>query len=137
MNFLVDQELDEHSLEVNVTSFIDVLFTLLLFFMVSSSFADSHGVDIKLPSTASGTPPGEQAKLSITINREGKAFADKDPQTIEQLQVSFQALRQSTPNPTLIIRADQDTPHGKVIEVMDTARTAGIENIAIATMPKG
>jgi biopolymer transport protein ExbD len=71
------------------------------------------------------------------ITREGALFLEREAVTLEQLQERFRQSLAEGAEVQLIIRADQEVPHGRVVQVMDMAKTAGINRLAIATQPQG
>jgi biopolymer transport protein ExbD len=121
---------------IEIVPMIDTIFFLLVFFMISSlSMSYYKGMPVNLPKAASGqTPPAQSA--SLTVTSEGQLFLDKEPVDIKSLEERLR--EQFTRNPELlvVINADDGVEHGKVVEVMDTARNAGVAKLAIAVKPK-
>lgn len=117
-----------------MTAMIDIIFLLLLFFVLSSSFIVQPGIKINLPQTVSSEQPTRK-DLVVIIARDLRIFVNNDQVTFESLwgrlieELKFQ--RQGT----LVLRADRDVPHGFVVRVMDVAKQAGANRIAIATSP--
>ncbi len=136
MNFRFDSEIEETSFEINVTSLIDVLFVLLLFFMVSTSFTDTHGIPLKLPKSSSGAAMSEKQELDVSVDAQGGIFMAGKPVSIDVLQEKLKELHSRSESPLFIIRGDQASSHGSIVSIMDLARTEGIERIAIATEAK-
>ncbi len=120
---------------INITSLIDVMFLLLIFFMVSTTFAEHPGIKLELP-TASTAEPSKLQPLTLTINKEGKMFLNESPIQEETLQ---RALRKAAtkPDATLVLKADKGVPYGFVIRAMDISRQSGIRRIVSLTdIPK-
>ncbi len=117
-----------------MTAMIDIIFLLLLFFVLSSTFIVQPGIKINLPRTVSTEQPTRK-DLVVIIARDQRIFLNNTQITFESLwghlieELKFQ--RQGT----LVIRADRDVPHGFVVRVMDVAKQAGANRIAIATSP--
>lgn len=136
MNFSSDNTEPEMSFEINVISLVDVVFTLLLFFMATTTFSDSRGIDVNLPSTKTGNQEKNVTKeLTVSLTKAGDVFlAGKkiDEQALEQ---EFQRAVAENQTATLVVRADQDVSHGHVVTVLDLARSKGLNKIAIATLP--
>lgn len=133
----------EEETSINLTPLIDVVFLLLIFFMVSTTFSKESQLRIKLPE--SSNEPIEQERtqvLEIEIGAKG-VYAVKGPQeeTAKQLlNENPETLRRAIINVTkgasdliLMIRADRQTPHQSVIRAMDISRRLGITNITFAT----
>ena len=117
---------------INVTSLIDVLFLLLIFFMVSSTFIEQPGMKLELPESQSAST--ERIKdLVLEINQDGTMFLNETPISLDSLETAFRRILPSLEQPSLIIKADKNVHHGTVVEVMDRAKIAGFEKLIIAT----
>ena len=121
----------------------DIVLNLFIFFFITFSFLASFHklgetqMDINLPRAASTVQPLERRGLVVMITREGGLFLEREAVTLEQLQERFRQSLAEGAEVQLIIRADQEVPHGRVVQVMDMAKTAGINRLAIATQPQG
>jgi biopolymer transport protein ExbD len=118
----------------------DIIMNMFIFFFITFSFLATFNksregqMDVNLPKAASTTqPPAEKKNLSVNLTKEGGVFLDKEPITVEQLKVRFQAEKAQGAEITLVVRADEEVSHGRVVEVMDLARTEGLNRLAIAT----
>jgi biopolymer transport protein ExbD len=116
---------------INITSLIDVMFLLLIFFMVSTTFAEQPGIKLKLPS-ASTAEPSKLERLTLTIDKGGRMFLNDVPVKEKTLRAELKAAA-SKPDATLVLRADRDVPYGYVIRAMDISRQSGIRNIVSLT----
>lgn len=121
---------------IEIIPMIDTIFFLLVFFMISSlSMSHYKGMPVNLPKAASGQqPPAENA--SVTMTRDGQLFLDKQPTDIKSLEDRLREAFARNPELLVVINADDGVEHGKVVEVMDTARAAGVAKLAIAVKPK-
>jgi len=119
----------------NTTPLVDVVFNLLLFFMLSSSFIVHPGIKIKLPE-ASTKETARETKLNITITSKNQIFLNEKRVNLKDLPQSIANFISTGREEILFIKADADVRHGLVVEVMDIAKTAGVERLAIATQPK-
>jgi biopolymer transport protein ExbD len=121
---------------IEIIPMIDTIFFLLVFFMISTlSMRQFRGMPVNLPKAASGQQaPAESA--SITITRENQIFLDK--QAVDQTTLGDLLRAQLVKNPELwvVINADNGVEHGRVVEVMDIARSASVAKMAIAVKPK-
>jgi biopolymer transport protein ExbD len=121
---------------IEIIPMIDTIFFLLVFFMISTlSMRQFRGMPVNLPKAASGQQaPAESA--SITITRENQIFLDK--QAVDQTTLGDLLRAQLVKNPELwvVINADNGLEHGRVVEVMDIARSASVAKMAIAVKPK-
>jgi biopolymer transport protein ExbD len=117
----------------------DIIINMFIFFFITFSFlatfhrSNEGQVDVNLPKAASATPPTEKKGLSVNLTKEGGLFLDRQPMTVEQLKARFQAEKATGAEITVIVRADKEVSHGRVVEVMDLARTEGLSRLAIAT----
>ena len=119
-------------LQIDITSLIDVVFLLLIFFMVSTTFVDSAGIQVDLPNT-SKTPEKSQQDippLVVAIDKSGSFFYKDSKTSIDELRALFADATNKTQQ--LVIRADTATSHGAVVAVMDAAQQGGITKISIA-----
>jgi biopolymer transport protein ExbD len=121
---------------IEIIPMIDTIFFLLVFFMISSlSMAHYRGMPVNLPRAASGQQtPAETA--SVSLDKAGGLFLDKQP--VDRAGLETQLRAQFTQNPELlvVINADDAVEHGKVVAVIDAARSAGVAKLAIAVKPK-
>ncbi|MCG5500964.1 ExbD/TolR family protein [Ectothiorhodospira lacustris] len=122
---------------VNLTPLIDVVFLLLIFFMVSTTF-DRHSVlQLELPRAESPEQESPPSALDLVIDAQGRYFLDgaelvnTRPETLRAAMVELLAGRADMP---LVIRADARTPHQSVVTAMDVAGRLGVSRLSIATL---
>jgi biopolymer transport protein ExbD len=113
----------------------DMVFQVLLFFIISSSFVVEPGIKINLPKSKTSELQVQQ-KMMITINESQQIFIDKKEVDLKNLEQKIKLLLPYYKEKVVIIRADKNVPHGLVVEVMDKAKVAGVEKLAIATEKK-
>jgi len=117
----------------------DIIMNMFIFFFITFSFlatfnkANEGQVDVNLPKAASSAPQQEKKGISVNLTKEGGLLLGKDAITLEQLKTHFQQEKATGAEITVIVRADKEVPHGRVVEVMDAARTEGLNKLAIAT----
>lgn len=117
---------------INITSLIDVMFLLLIFFMVSSTFKQYMGIDVTLPKAANAA--SQDAGIhEIVVDRNGGFFLDGEPTAPGELQAGLQALVQSEDNATFMLRADAEASFGRVLRVIDITKTVGGDRLIIPT----
>ncbi len=117
---------------INLTSLIDVLFLLLIFFMVSSTFLEQPGIKLELPQAQSAVVV-EQKDHTLFVDKEGKLFLNTDEVSTDDLEA---LLRKALPEMTdgaLVLKADQEVSHGIVVKLMDIAKKSGIKKLVIGT----
>lgn len=122
---------------IEIIPMIDTMFFLLVFFMVATmSMTVMRGMPVNLPKSEAAKKDKADEKRSITISKEGVIYMDKEHVTKDGLFKRFKAEAAANPEALVIINADEDVTHGKVVEVMDAVKMSGITRLAIATKPK-
>ena len=132
---LKGQKKDE--LDVNITPLIDVVFLLLIFFMVSTTFDRESEIQVTLPEAAIDEPlSAENEPIEVTVSSEGNFFVNGQRVVNSQIQTLKQALvkvANGRKDPPIIISADANATHQAVVTVMDASRQLGFVHINIAT----
>lgn len=125
--------------EINITPLTDVALVLLIIFMISSSAMLESGLQVKLPTAkTSGVSKGQGGKPTyVTIAKDGKISVNDKQATEEALQQAIKEALANTTDHTVIIRGDESIFLGKAVKIMDAARGAGADKIALATQPPG
>lgn len=116
---------------VNITPLIDVVFILLIFFLVTASFTKEAGVEVNRP-TAQTAVRQERGNLIIAVKKNGEVWVDNHQIDIRSIRAHIERLHAQNPEGTVIIKADKDTRTGVTVEVLDQVRLAGVNNVAIA-----
>jgi len=127
----------KEELDVNITPLIDVVFLLLIFFMVSTTFERESEIEIVLPQAAANAAPAEDSALEVTIDAEGTFYVNGKRvinTKIETLKKAMQQAAGDRKDPPIILSADAQTPHQAVITVMDAARQLGFVHLNFATV---
>ncbi|MFH1613375.1 MAG: biopolymer transporter ExbD [bacterium] len=128
-------DLDISSFQFNLTPLVDVVFQLLIFIILSSSFVMQPGIKVNLPSTVSSEAQLEK-EIVISLTEEGVIYLMDSPISIIDLPKKLKGLISFSKDKILIIKADENTRHGLVVKVMDIGKIVGVEKLAIATQPK-
>jgi len=123
------------SASVNLTPLIDMVFILLIFFLVTASFTKESGIDVDRP-TAQTTVRQEQASLIISITKEGEVWIDNKHVDIRSIRSHIELLHAQNPEGTVIIMADKNALTGVTVAVLDQVRLSGVSNVAIAASKK-
>jgi biopolymer transport protein ExbD len=117
---------------IEIIPMIDVIFFLLVFFMVSTlSMTINCGLPVNLP-TAATSQKGVWENLNLTLTQDGEMFLNKEPISLQDLGPRVSAALAGEPELMVIINADGDVRHHAVVEVMDELRLAGMARLAIA-----
>ncbi|MCI0400677.1 MAG: biopolymer transporter ExbD [Gammaproteobacteria bacterium] len=119
------------SIGFNLTPLIDMMFILLLFFLVTASFVKESGIDVSRPTAQTATRK-ERGNIIIAISRDGEIWIDKQQVDIRSVRTHIERLHAENPEGTVIILADKDSRTGLMVKVIDQARLAGVSNVAIA-----
>jgi biopolymer transport protein ExbD len=118
---------------INIASLIDILFLLLLFFVVTSSFVEHPNIKLALPS-ASNAEASTFEGIIITISKEGRLFMGKQSIGVSELGAILRSRVTAVDDPVLVLRADREVAYGVVVAVMDVARGAGLKRITALTI---
>lgn len=122
---------------IEIIPMIDTMFFLLVFFMVATmSMTVMRGLPVSLPKSESAKKDDLKNSHSVTLMKDGWIYLDKALIQKDELFAALKRDASSNPDALVIINADEDVSHGKVVEVMDTVKLAGITRLAIATKPK-
>jgi biopolymer transport protein ExbD/biopolymer transport protein TolR len=118
---------------IDLTPMVDVVFLLLIFFMISTTFVESPGISIKLPEASSQSIEREPKEFKIYLSREGDIYYLDRKISITDYKKLLAEHQSNADNTTILLLADQESRHGKVVTLMDLARDAGFVKLAIAT----
>ncbi len=117
----------------------DIIMNMFIFFFITFSFLATFNqikegkVDVSLPKASSATTQLEKKRLTVSLTKDGGLFINEEEISMDQLQAKFQTEQAQGAEITLVVRADQEVQHGRVVNVMDLARTEGLHRLAIAT----
>jgi len=120
----------------DLTPMIDVVFLLLIFFMISTTFVETSGLSIKLPDADARPIDREPKELRVQVNRQGEIFIKDQLFTLEAFGRELDGYRDRAATMTFILLADESAKHGRVVTLMDMARARGFVKLAIATEPR-
>ncbi len=124
-----------HSNYLNLTPLIDVVFLLLLFFMLSSQLVEEPALRVRLPETTV-TEAGRVQALTVTITSEGKVFLGARETVLKDLANAIRQAVETTGDAVVRIRADRDVSVQLLVSVVEQIKTAGVRNISIVTRRK-
>jgi biopolymer transport protein ExbD len=116
----------------NFSSLTDVVMQLLIFFLLTFSFANTRGMNVTLPKTMVGSPPVNRT-ISVTVMKERKIFLNNEEVPKEQLTARLAGLLGADMDQQIVVRADKDLLLQDVVEVLDLAKGAGATRLFIAT----
>lgn len=119
-----------------LTPMVDVVFLLLIFFMISTTFVEQPGISVKLPESSSQQVEREPEEIKVYLDAEGQIFLKDEPVSFEQLLDRLSAFGEDASETTFFLMADTEARHGRVVKIMDAAKEAGFLKLAVATEKK-
>jgi biopolymer transport protein ExbD len=123
------------AVSMSVTPLVDTLLVLLIFVLLLGAFAIQPGIRVRLPEAALREEEPKQ-DLVLILTRENGLYLNEDPLQLGELRGRLQERLRDRHDGVVIIKADKEVLHGRVVEVMDIAKGAGAVRLAIATEPK-
>jgi len=117
--------------EVNLTPMLDVVFILLIFFIVTASFVKESGMDVNRPDAAMAVRK-ERGNILVAITPTGQIWIDRRQVDVRAVRANIERLHAENPQGAVVIQADRESKNGLLVEVMDAAKLAGVENVSIA-----
>jgi biopolymer transport protein ExbD len=122
---------EEEEAALDMTPMLDIVFILLIFFIVTTSFVKEAGIEVNKPKAANQSTQ-KSANIFIAVRDNGEIWLDKRVVDIERVAATIEKLLAEQPTDVVIIQADKKAEHGKVVQVMDAIKEAGIDRISIA-----
>ncbi|MCD6353457.1 MAG: biopolymer transporter ExbD [Proteobacteria bacterium] len=122
--------------EINISPLIDLVFLLLIFFMVTTSFVKETGIDVQRPA-ASTAQLKEKGNILVGISKDGLIYLDRKQIDIRSVRAHIERCLAENPEGGIVVVADKATRTGLTVQVMDQCRLAGAKNISIATSRAG
>jgi len=124
-------QFEEEESEINLTPMLDVVFIMLIFFIVTAVFVKEPGVDVARPEASTAIIP-EAASIFVAITPNDEIWIDGNPVELAAVRSQLERLRAENPEGGLVIQSDQRAKNKLLIEVMDAAKAAGIVEVTIA-----
>ena len=122
---------DEDESAIDITPMLDVVFIMLIFFIVTATFIKEAGIDVNRPDAATAVKQ-EKANILIAINANNEIWIDRRQVDIRSVRPNIERLHAENPQGAVVIQADKESKTETLIKVMDAARSAGVFNVAIA-----
>ncbi|MEG4215627.1 biopolymer transporter ExbD [Microcoleus sp. Pol14C6] len=120
--------------QINIVPMIDVVFAILTFLIVSSlSLSKSEGLPVNLPKASTSQVQDSPAKITVTIDAQGKLMVDKKLVNLDQIESTVRQVMGSNQSSLIVLNADKSVNHGNVVEVMDRLRRIKGAKLGIAT----
>ncbi len=118
---------------IELTPMVDVVFNLLIFFMISTTFVEISGIEINLPEAAAQRVEKAPEEVTVYLSVDGEIFFDDERVSLAQFRQRLEAFGPRAKETTFLLMADRDAAHGRVVQLMDLARESGFTRLAIGT----
>ncbi|MEN8760843.1 MAG: biopolymer transporter ExbD [Thiogranum sp.] len=123
-------EADEE-IDLNITPMLDIVFIILIFFVVSTSFIKESGVDVSRPG-ASSAERKERGNIMVGITSDNQVWIDRRQIDIRAVRANIERLHAENPEAAVVVQADKDSKTGLLVQVIDQSRLAGVQDVSIA-----
>lgn len=118
--------------DLNVTSLVDVLFLLLIFFTLTSTFKREGGLELELPESTTAAPADPSPRpVELVLTEHGTLLLDGAPTTFDRLLPELRSVHESHPDAEVMIEAEKGVGHGQVVRLLDAVRGAGFKGVRL------
>ena len=122
---------EDDDVEVNLTPMLDVVFIMLIFFIVTASFVKESGIDVNRPNAATSERK-EKGNILVAISADNQIWIDRRQVDPRALRANIERMHAENPLGSVLIVADEESKHKLLVQVMDAARSAGVTDVSIA-----
>lgn len=136
MRFTSPRESRRDTGSINVTSLVDIIFILLIFFLLTTSFSESAGLQVDLPEASAADIQVAPNDLTVALTTAGDVVVRGEVVSLEELREMMREHKKRHPAATVIVQADSEVAHGRVVEVVDMAKAEGVPRLGIATQSR-
>ena len=123
---------EEEDNEINLTPMLDVVFIMLIFFIVTASFIKEAGIDVRRPEAPTADRQ-DDASILIAISENDEVWIDRKEQDPRNLRSTIERLYLENPKGSVVVQADEESTNETLVMVLEAAKQAGVQNVAIAT----
>ncbi len=123
---------EEEDAAIDMTPMLDIVFIMLIFFIVTTSFVKEAGIEVDKPQASQAKNPGKNANIFIAINNKDEIWMDKRQVDVERVKANIEKMIAEQPSDVVIIQGDKNAKHGLIMKVMDQVKMAGIDRISVA-----
>lgn len=131
MKQFFNQTPQEEESEINITPMLDVVFIMLIFFIVTATFIKEAGIEVNRPDAQTAVKQ-EKANILIAIGPNNDIWIDRRQVDIRSVRPNIERLHAENPQGSVVIQADEESKTDTLIQVMDASRRAGVYNVSIA-----
>ena len=132
-DFLRTMQSEEDEATVDITPMLDVVFIMLIFFIVTATFIKEAGIDVDKPAAATAIVQ-EKANILVAIDAADNVWINRRQVDIRSVRSIIERLHAENPKGTVVIQADRDSRNNTLVQVMDASRRAGVYDIALAAV---
>ena len=125
----------EEESQIDMTPMLDIVFIMLIFFVVTASFVKESGIDVNRPEAETAVKQ-DRANIFVAIDDKGVIWIDNRRVDVAQVRANIERLHAENPQGSVVIQADEQAVTKQLVAVMDAARAAGVFNISIAAQPR-
>ena len=122
---------EQEETEVNVTPMLDVVFIMLIFFIVTASFVKEAGIEVNRPNAATAERK-ERGNILVAISENGQIWINKRQVDPRAVRANIERMHAENPQGAVVIQADEESRNALLVQVMDAARLAGVHEVSIA-----
>jgi len=127
---------EEEEAQIDITPMLDVVFIMLIFFIVTASFVKESGIDVNRPDAATATVK-ERGNILVAITDTNQIWIDRRQVDPRSVRANIERLHAENPQGAVVIQADKNSKNGLLVQVMDASRQAGVFNVSIAATEVG
>jgi len=121
---------------IDMIPMIDMVFLLLIFFALTNTFEIQRFLELNIPKGSSGIELKKTERLTLSISKENQIILENEPIELSELEAKLKEVIQADTEVTLVIKGDENVPHGRIVELMDAANGAGVKKILITVSKK-
>lgn len=125
----------EDDTELDMTPMMDIVFIMLIFFIVTTSFTKESGIEVNRPS-AQTAERQQQGNILVAISADNEIWIDKREIDVRAVRANIERLHAENPEGAVIVQADKDSKNGMLVQVIDQIRLAGVNNVSLAAAPE-
>ena len=125
----------EEETELDMTPMMDIVFIMLIFFIVTTSFTKESGIDVNRPS-AQTAERQQRGNILVAISANNEIWIDKREIDVRAVRANIERLHAENPEGAVIVQADKDSKNGMLVQVIDQVRLAGVNDVSLAASPE-
>ncbi len=126
-------ELDEEDPEINMTPMLDIVFIMLIFFIVTAVFVKEAGIEVERPEAATAEQV-DRVSIIIAVSDNDEVWINKNEVNVRDITPIVQKLKKENPKGKIVIQADEKSKSGIVVDIMDQLNALGVAGVAISTL---